>query len=81
MSDFQDFLRKLKTSSPEEKLQNLRPESYRLLSQAQALSLLVLLSLNEGNIKNTDIEEMRNNLEKAIAAIDDLRELINAITT
>lgn len=81
MSDFQDYLRKLKKSSSEEKLQNIRPECYRLLSQAQAHSLLVLLFLNDGGFENTEIEEMRNNLGKSIAAIDDLRELINAITT
>jgi hypothetical protein len=80
MYDYEDFLLKLKAGSPEEKLQILRPEAYRLLSQAQAHSLLVLLRLKEDE-ESLAIEEMSGHMETVVSAIDDIRQLIDAITT
>jgi hypothetical protein len=80
MSDFQDFLKKIKKCPPEEKIHILRPESLRLLNLAQGYSTLVFESLNEGNFEET-VEEMRRDMEKVIASLENLHDLIDAVTT
>lgn len=80
MSDHDDFLSSLKNASSEEKLQFLRPEALRILVMAGASSKLVLMSLSDRDFEN-EIEDLITLMQKVVDSIEEMHELIDAITT